>query len=73
MHGLYFFPPGDTDVWRIKNYSCVLFYYPLIVIDEWVGTGKGIGCEPMWRLTGDEKGRNRQGPNPRPESPAPSP
>jgi hypothetical protein len=34
------------------NYGCVRFYYPLIMIDYWIGTGRGIGCEPMFRLSG---------------------
>ena len=47
--GFYFIPPENTDVWRIKNYGCVLFYYPLIVVDEWIGTGKGVAWgEPLW-------------------------
>jgi hypothetical protein len=49
--GFYFFPPEDTDAWRRMNYGCVYVYYPLIMIDNWIGTGKGIGCEPMWRLS----------------------
>lgn len=51
FHGFYFFPPEDTDAWRRMNYGCVYFYYPLILIEEWIGTGKGVGCEPMWRLS----------------------
>jgi hypothetical protein len=51
FHGFYFFPPEDTDAWRRMNYGCVYFYYPLILIDEWIGTGKGVGCEPMWHLS----------------------
>jgi hypothetical protein len=49
--GFYFFAPEDTDAWRRMNYGCVYFYYPLIVIDNWIGTGKPIACEPMWRLS----------------------
>jgi hypothetical protein len=48
--GLYFFPPYDSDRWRFANYGFVYFYYPLVVVDNWIGTGKGVGCEPMWRL-----------------------
>jgi hypothetical protein len=51
MVGLYFFVPEDTNVWRISNYTCVAFYYPLIIIDTWMGTCDGVGCEPMWRLS----------------------
>ena len=38
IEGLYFFPPEDTDSWRRWNYGCVRFYYPLIVIEGWLGT-----------------------------------
>ena len=53
--GFYFFPPEDTDAWRWMNNGCVCFYYPLIVIDDWIGAGKpvGVGCEPLWRLSSD--------------------
>jgi hypothetical protein len=49
--GSCFFPPEDTDAWRAWNYGLVTFYYPLIVIDEWLGTGKGVASEPMWKLS----------------------
>jgi hypothetical protein len=56
--GLYFFPPEDTNSWRLCNYGCVTFYYPLIVVEMWLGTMNGIGCEPMWKLSGaDGSGR----------------
>ncbi len=51
---LYFFPPEDTDSWRAWNYGCVTFYYPLIAMEMWLGTVKGIGCVPLWRLSQDE-------------------
>jgi hypothetical protein len=54
MGGLYFFVPEDTNTWRITNYACVTFYYPLIIIDTWMGTCEGVGCEPLWRLSGNE-------------------
>jgi hypothetical protein len=49
--GFYFFPPKDSYTWRICNYGLVGFYYPLILIDNWLGTGKGVACEPMWKLS----------------------
>jgi hypothetical protein len=52
MKGFYFFRPEDSNSWRIWNYGCVYFYYPLITVEEWLGTVDGIGCEPMWRLSG---------------------
>jgi hypothetical protein len=51
VDGLYFFPPEDTGQWRRWNYGCVAFFYPLIVLDNWIGTGKDFGREPTWRLS----------------------
>ncbi len=50
--GFYFFPPQETASWRAWNYGCVRFYYPLIVLDVWLGTGRDVYCEPLWRLSG---------------------
>jgi hypothetical protein len=49
--GFYFFPPENTDHWRAWNYGLAALYYPLSVIDEWLGTGKGVASEPMWKLS----------------------
>lgn len=49
--GFYFFAPQDTTTWRVCNYGCVVLYYPLIMADEWLGTGKPVACEPLWRLS----------------------
>ena len=54
--GLYFFPPEDTDSWRAWNYGCVIFYYPLIAIETWLGTLDGVGCEPLWKLSRRDDG-----------------
>ena len=53
----FFFPPENTQAWQTKNYGCVLFYYPLIIVDGWIVTGKGIGREPLWGLTGGKSER----------------
>jgi hypothetical protein len=50
--GFYFFPPEDTNTWRRINYGCVFIFYPLIMIDNWIGTGKPIAHEPLWSVTG---------------------
>jgi len=55
--GLYFFPPEESESWRRWNYGCVIFYYPLISIEEWIGTIDGIGSEPLWRLTRTDRER----------------
>lgn len=54
--GLYFFPPENTDSWRARTYGCVTFYYPLIVIETWLGTVEGTGGEPLWKLSQMEAG-----------------
>ena len=73
--GLYFFVPEDSEAWQTKNYGCVCFYYPLIIIDEWIGTGKGIACPPLRRLGGKRKQKdstNAQTPASSPYSPTPN-
>jgi hypothetical protein len=50
--GFYFFPPDDSNTWRLANYGCVCFYYPLIVIDNWIGTGRLVAREPTFRMSG---------------------
>jgi len=49
--GFYFFPPENTDRWRAWNYGLVAFYYPLILIEDWLGTGRGVASEPTWKLS----------------------
>jgi hypothetical protein len=51
MEGFYFLPPENTDEWRSWNYALVRFYYPLILVDNWVGTGRPIASEPLWGLS----------------------
>jgi hypothetical protein len=51
MSGFYFFTPENTHRWRQMNYACVALYYPLIAIEDWLGTGMPPGCEPMWGLS----------------------
>jgi hypothetical protein len=51
MKGFYYFTPEDTDSWRIWNYACVYVYWPLNVLDRWIGLGRYPASEPLWRLT----------------------
>jgi len=51
IKGFYFFKPHDSDLWRISNYGCVCFYFPLTRIDYGLGTGRWPGAEPMWGLS----------------------
>jgi hypothetical protein len=47
----WFFEPRDSDLWRVSNYGCVYIYFPLIAIDNWLGTGKVPAAEPLWGLS----------------------
>jgi hypothetical protein len=49
--GFYFFPPRDSTTWRVCNYGCVVLYYPCIAVDNWLGTGRHVAREPLWRLS----------------------
>jgi hypothetical protein len=51
MEGFYFLLPENTDEWRFWNDALVRFYYPLILIDNWLGTGRPIASEPLWGLS----------------------
>jgi hypothetical protein len=51
LEGFYFFyPPRPTDFWRITNYGLVIVYYPLIFLDNKLGWGMTVACEPHWSL-----------------------
>lgn len=49
--GFYYVSPENSDHWRIKNYGCVYLYYPLNLVDQWLGLGRPPACEPMWGLS----------------------
>jgi hypothetical protein len=49
--GFYFFTPRETTTWRVCNYGCAKLYYPLIVIDNWLGIGRPVASEPLWHLS----------------------
>ena len=48
--GFYFLPPEDTDEWRFYNTTLVWIYYPLVVVDNWIGTGRPVAHGPIWSL-----------------------
>jgi len=51
MMGFYFLPPENSDAWRRKNYGLVCFFYPLILLDNALSTGRPVACEPMWGMS----------------------
>lgn len=59
MAGFWFVnPPRDSENWRSLNYGLARFYYPLIVVDNLLGTGRVVAAEPMWRLEGGRSAGN---------------
>lgn len=51
MQGFYYFFPEDNEDWRVKHRTCCLLFYPVNVLDCWLGWGKAPGYEPMWGLS----------------------
>jgi hypothetical protein len=49
--GFYYFSPEDSDAWRWKNYGCVSLFWPLNVVDRWLGFGRHPSPEPLWGLS----------------------
>jgi hypothetical protein len=51
MVGFYYFIPEDSDFWRLRNYFCVLVFYPLNIVDRCLGTGEPPAKEPLSGLS----------------------
>jgi hypothetical protein len=47
--GFYFCPPRDEAAYRLHRIGVVV-YYPLIALDNLLGTGRPPGKEPLWQL-----------------------
>jgi hypothetical protein len=50
LAGFYYFAPEDSASWRWRNYSCVFLFWPLNLVDRWLGTGRYPASEPLWGL-----------------------
>ena len=48
--GFWFFPPEKSAGWLVKNYGLVGLYYPLILLDCALGTGRPPANEPLWSI-----------------------
>ncbi len=48
--GFYFIAPSSHTAWQV-NWCLVIVYYPLIGIDNMLGTGRGVGSEPIYLLS----------------------
>jgi len=51
MKGFYYFSPEESDAWRWKNYGCVKLFWPINVVDRWLGFGRHPASEPLWGLS----------------------
>jgi hypothetical protein len=59
IQGFYYFLPEDSDDWRFRNYVCVGLFYPLNLIDQWIGLGRPPGKEPLFRLSNRHESAKR--------------
>jgi hypothetical protein len=50
LKGLWFSIPKDGKGWRRHHYTCVVVFSPLIVVDNFIGTGRPLVPEPIWDL-----------------------
>ena len=48
--GFYFITPSSHTAWQV-NWCLVIVYYPLIAIDNMLGTGRPVGSEPIYHLS----------------------
>lgn len=46
FEGFYFLEPRDSETWYRLNYGLVYFYYPLIFVDNKLGTGLVVAKPP---------------------------
>jgi hypothetical protein len=51
LHGFYYFKPEDSTSWRVWNYTSVFLFWPLNVVDRWLGLGRYPASEPLWGLS----------------------
>ncbi len=51
MKGFYYFFPEDSDAWRLKNYGCVVLFWPINLVDRCLGFGRDPASEPLWGLS----------------------
>src|SRR5262245_8411169 len=52
--GFLFLSPENTDTWRFWNFGLYRFYYPLIFLDQKLGTGMPFAGEPLWDISRDQ-------------------
>jgi len=51
LKGFYFVLPGTVPDWKERNQRFNRFYYPLIQLELFLGTGHHIGAEPLEGLS----------------------
>jgi len=58
--GFWFLFPEDTDTWRFWNFGLYRFYYPLIFLDQKLGTGMPFAAEPLWGISREQVPRREK-------------
>ena len=51
VKGFYFVVPGTVPDWKSRNRRLNLFYYPLIQLEIFLGTGRLVAGEPLEGLS----------------------
>ena len=49
--GFYYLPPENSNAWRLRNRSCVYFYFPLNFVDRALGFGRYPANDPHMELS----------------------
>ena len=47
LQGFYYSCPEDSDAWRLRNCTCVYLFWPLNIVDRWLGLGRCPASEPF--------------------------
>src|SRR5262249_41354753 len=58
--GFWFLSPENTDTWRFCNFGLYRSYYPLIFLDQKLGTGMPFAAEPLWGISREQVPRREK-------------
>jgi hypothetical protein len=51
MKGFYYVPLENSDAWHRKQRIYRFVFAPANAVDRALGTGRPVGCEPLWGLS----------------------
>ena len=49
--GFYYFSPEDSGRWRTLNGTCLLVFWPINMLDAYLGWGRCPATEPLFDLS----------------------